>query len=58
MVKDVKHFHAELPVDTFLVDGEILEQRQIHVFKARSVDLVAAQIAVAATRRNGKAVFV
>ena len=38
-----------------LVDGNVLKQGDIDVFKAGSVDLIAAQIAIGAVSRYGKA---
>jgi hypothetical protein len=57
-VENVEHFHTELRVDALLVDGYVLDQRQIHVSEARPDDLIAAKIAIGAARRNDEAVRV
>jgi len=58
VVEDVEHFHAELGVNALFVDGNVLEQGEIDVLKARPVDRVAVQVAIGAVSRNREAVGV
>ena len=45
-VENVEHLYAELSVNEFLVEGKILNQREIHIPEAGSDNLVATQVAV------------